>query len=64
MKVPPRFLTLLDERLGQTEGPVEVVINAKETLKDGYYVSMLVELEKRRLKVRGKYDGVREKKSP
>lgn len=64
MKVPQKFLDLLDQRLGQLDEPAEVIIKTNENLKDGYYINLLVELERRRLKVRSKFDGVREKSLP
>lgn len=64
MRIPAGFLALLDQRLAQLDGPVEVVVKTNENLKDGYYVNMLVELERRRVKIKHKYDGVREKSQP
>jgi hypothetical protein len=64
MKPPPAFLEQLDQRLASMEGQVEVVIKTSENLKDGYYLNLLVELERRRVKVKNKYDGVREKATP
>jgi hypothetical protein len=64
MKVPPDFLGLLDKRLGDMEGQVEVVIKTNENLKQGYYLSLLLELQLRRVKVRNTYDSVREKSQP
>jgi hypothetical protein len=64
MHVPPRFLQILDERLARSSVQVEVVIKTNEKLKTGYYQSLLLELQKRPLKVSNKYDGVREKLQP
>jgi hypothetical protein len=62
MKVPPEFLRQLDERLAQENRTVEMAIKVNENLKDGYYMSMLLELQKRHVKVSKMYDTVREKK--
>ncbi|HXG13209.1 MAG TPA: biopolymer transporter ExbD [Gemmataceae bacterium] len=68
MQIPPEFLTLLDKRLDEqiaaTQAPVEVVIKVNENLKQGYYLNLLLELQKRGVKVRKTYDGVREKQQP
>jgi hypothetical protein len=66
MSVPPEFLSRLDQRLKEQmerqQGPVEVVIKTNENLKDGYYLSLLLELQKRPKVVVKTFDGVREKK--
>jgi hypothetical protein len=68
MQIPPEFLALLDKRLDEqiaaTQAPVEVVIKVNENLKQGYYLNLLLELQKRGVKVRKTYDGVREKQQP